>query len=856
MPTPGRRGRREGHGNAPSPANAVVTFSATSVSLSAVEAGEPVSVSIGISRTSGGQVSSYGVGTIVLSTGSGWCTAAYETLSGGQRALKITIDQTGLATGAYTATVPIQLGNSTPGSQDITVNLTVTPAQPGLLVATAKYLSSDVTAGSNPTNVSVVVQCIGGNSTLAGPSISAGSYNPAGTWCTRTATANGDGTYTITLSGATSALGAGNYRHAFGVTDANTTNTVEVIWDLAISAAASVALNAAPSSLSFTGVADGTNPASQTVVLTNTAPTAGDLAGPTVTEGTGSAWLSASVPAGGGDTYTSNVSINLTGLAAGSYSDTLRYTDTNAVAASVPQIVAVSLTVQSATLPQRSTTATLHRFLVGGPSSVRGWCGVPLPPGWLNPGDTSLFRIRDSTGAEIPIYVEALGGTHADGSMKAIYVEFDRTLAEATPETVTVECGVTRNTTTDLSRSKASGYWDGLAITDNTSIWKTGTFPDAIINFPKTYLSTTQFWGPYDLRYDGMPNGPTWQTTYFNKWKQASDTWWNLWTDYVVTGGVVSYAISQYDRAAHQFALWATTGDAEHYRRGCASIVEWRNRYARKFTPASPGSGIAVWESCPWGLAFHYWLTGDNTSRTNLSNLAYTQTTPSLVTASLDDYESEPRPLAFNLYGLCAAKACAATPAAGTWDTRITAWLDKWLPSAAAHPGWITSGVNTGAYWNKIMYNCATLTSSSELTQNFMLGLLVTAIDQYLTYGDGTHSTEAETRMAGLCDFLLTQDGTNANGRYTVKYNNQSLGCGQQGATFFDQVNLNGIYAGAFGVASRRLGTATYTTAARSLLETTTFSPNTGNDGPYIFNSARTCNETFHRAWEALAKVF
>lgn len=503
------------------------------------------------------------------------------------------------------------------------------------------------------------------------------------------------------------------------------------------------------------------------------------------------------------------------------------------------------------------TGVTLHRF-TGSTSSVRGWSGVPLAPGLLFPGATDNFRLLTVPGGvEIPIYIEEQGGRHDDGSLMSVYVEWDRTLAVGTPETVSIEIGTPRNTANDLTRTKASGFWDGLLTTDSTDVWKTASFPDAIMNFPASYLATTQFWGPYDLRYKGQSGGPSWQASYFSTWEAGADTWWNLWTSYSVpSGAVASFAIPQYDRPAQFFKLWAMTGDADYYARACASLIDWRNRYFRKYTPTSPGSGIAMWEHCPWGLAFHYLLTGDNSSRTDLANQAWVHSNPALVIASLDDYDSEPRPLAFELYALCAAKMIQATPVSGTWDARITAWLAKWLPPSAGHPGWITSGPYAGAFWNKIMYNCASLTSSSQLTQNFMLALLANAIDQYLTFGDGTYATEAEARLEGLADFMLTQAGTNSNGVYTVKYNNQSLGCGQQGATFVNQVNLNGLFAGAFGAAYARLGTASYQTAARALLETTTFTPNTGNSGPYIHNQARAHNETFHQAPDALGKVY
>src|SRR5712664_3749033 len=57
---------------------------------------------------------------------------------------------------------------------------------------------------------------------------------------------------------------------------------------------------------------------------------------------------------------------------------------------------------------------------------------IPLPPGKLMPGNTAHLRVVVA-GRELPVYVEALAGTHRDGSARAVLIQFSYAVNAGTP---------------------------------------------------------------------------------------------------------------------------------------------------------------------------------------------------------------------------------------------------------------------------------------------------------------------------------------------------------------------------------------------------------------------------------------
>jgi hypothetical protein len=160
---------------------------------------------------------------------------------------------------------------------------------------------------------------------------------------------------TLTISVNNAGLTAGTYVGTITVADPNATNTPQTITVThVVTAAATISLS--PTTLTFSsarltvcnGVTAGSNPASQTITLSNTGQATLNYSAAASMVGGGS-WLSVTpasgaVAAGGNTTLT--VSINLTGLTAGTYTGTITVTDPDA--SNSPQTVSITLNVTAA----------------------------------------------------------------------------------------------------------------------------------------------------------------------------------------------------------------------------------------------------------------------------------------------------------------------------------------------------------------------------------------------------------------------------------------------------------------------------------------------------------------------------
>jgi hypothetical protein len=107
---------------------------------------------------------------------------------------------------------------------------------------------------------------------------------------------------------------------------------------VATASTASPVINLSQTSLAFTGTAGGSNPAAQSFTVSNTG--SGTLAW---TAGDNATWLTVS-PASGTNTGTVSTTVNLTGLAAGTYSGTITVAATGATS----KTLQVSFTVNAA----------------------------------------------------------------------------------------------------------------------------------------------------------------------------------------------------------------------------------------------------------------------------------------------------------------------------------------------------------------------------------------------------------------------------------------------------------------------------------------------------------------------------
>ena len=208
-----------------------------------------------------------------------------------------------------------------------------TPVPPAIALNPAS-LSFSTTLGTNPANQTMALSNGGGG--FLSWTATAGSTSPA--WLS-VSPGSGAGKATLTASVNSAGLAAGTYTNTISIAATGATNspkTVNVTLKV-INPLPTIALN--PTSLNFNTVV-GTNPANQTIALSNSG--GGVLSWTATADTTSPAWLSVS-PGSGVGNATLTVSVNATGLTAGTYSKVITITGTGA--SNTPQIVNVTLTV-------------------------------------------------------------------------------------------------------------------------------------------------------------------------------------------------------------------------------------------------------------------------------------------------------------------------------------------------------------------------------------------------------------------------------------------------------------------------------------------------------------------------------
>ena len=150
-------------------------------------------------------------------------------------------------------------------------------------------------------------------------------------------------------------------------------------------------IGVSPASLSFSATAGGANPGNQSLSITNTG--GGTLSW---TAGDDAPWLSVS-PVSGTAPSTTTASVNMAGLAAGTYNGTITISATGAT--NTPLNFPVTLTVNAATLPDFSLSASPSSQTVAPGDSTSYNVNVTRFGGFSDPVDLSLSGLPAGLGA-------------------------------------------------------------------------------------------------------------------------------------------------------------------------------------------------------------------------------------------------------------------------------------------------------------------------------------------------------------------------------------------------------------------------------------------------------------------------
>ena len=229
----------------------------------------------------------------------------------------------------YAAAIDSYGGGTGTIKQAITVNAAA--PVPTINVSPATLSFNYQSGGSVPPSQNVAISSSG----------TAFNYNvsTSATWLTATP-ASGSTPGSVAVSVAPGSLAAGTYTGTVSISSATASNSPKTVAvTLTVTAAALPTISASPASLNFAYQIGSSTPASQTVAIASSGSAV------SFTTATSATWLSAT-PASGTTQGNVAVSINPSGLAAGSYTGNV--TINSAGASNSPKSIPVSLTVTAA----------------------------------------------------------------------------------------------------------------------------------------------------------------------------------------------------------------------------------------------------------------------------------------------------------------------------------------------------------------------------------------------------------------------------------------------------------------------------------------------------------------------------
>jgi hypothetical protein len=350
--------------------SAAVTFTDT------LTTADPAAQAVSVTNSGGGALTGLAVGTINYGSGSGWLTAVLDQATA-PATLTLTVAKGALGAGTYTATVPITSAVATNSPQTVTVTFTIV-AGPAIGLSAAAVTFTDTLTTADPAAQTVSVTNTGGGA-LTGVAVGTINYGSGSGWLTAVldqATAPA----TLTLTVAKGALTPGTYTATVPVTSGVASNSPQNV-AVTFTIAPMPLIGLAPTAVTFTDTMTTSDPAAQTVGVTNIGTgTLNGLAVGTINYGSGSGWLTAVL-----DQATAPATLTLTvakgALTPGTYTASVPISA--GFAGNSPQSVAVTFIVAPVPLVRIVLTPGFGIVQPAGtlPLAVQGFdaASVPVP---------------------------------------------------------------------------------------------------------------------------------------------------------------------------------------------------------------------------------------------------------------------------------------------------------------------------------------------------------------------------------------------------------------------------------------------------------------------------------------------
>ncbi len=398
---------------------------------------------------------------ISVASSASWVTVAGVTSTSTPASAQVTINPAGLANGLNTATITVTATGA--------ANTTVTIPVVALVSGSSGGGSGNLTLSASSLTFNAVL-----NGTQPASQTLGVSTNPTGTAFSATVPASGCGWLSVspignlvtnqnlTVSVNQAGYAVNTYSCNITLLSGGLTQTVPVSMVVSTSGGGggSGNVSVSPASLTFSYVQGGETPGLQGIVVSSASGSSS--VGITTSVTSGSSWLSVT-PTSVATPVTLSVTVNVTGLDAGTYNGNVRITPNGGTAVNVP----VTLTVQSLTVTATPATLTFN-YRAGDPApaaqtvSVAGGTGLTFAASASSSGWLKVTPTTGTTPADLSVTVDPASLTTAGQQTGTITVTGTGTATGTATVTVTV------NVTAPLPT--ISGVTNGASFAPSTTI--------------------------------------------------------------------------------------------------------------------------------------------------------------------------------------------------------------------------------------------------------------------------------------------------------------------------------------------------------------------------------------------------
>lgn len=313
----------------------IISVSPTSLAFSGEEGGTNPSPQYIKIKNSGEGTLNY-----TISDDAAWMNVSPSsgTSTGQEVTHSVSVDIGGLGEGTYSGTLSITDANAGNSPQIVAVTLTISKQAPPEISVNPTSLTFSAKEGANPSSQIIKIRNSGGGTLTY-------SVSDNAAWLTASPTSGSssgeENSHSVSVD--TSGLTEGSYSAAITITDANASNSPQTVnVSLNITKEQPPEIWVSATSLTFSATEGGSNPSSQTIRIKNSGEQTLNY---TISDDAN--WLSVN-PSSGSSTGAENthtVSVNISGLSAGTHNAIITVSDTNA--SNNPQTVSVTLNLNA-----------------------------------------------------------------------------------------------------------------------------------------------------------------------------------------------------------------------------------------------------------------------------------------------------------------------------------------------------------------------------------------------------------------------------------------------------------------------------------------------------------------------------